>query len=42
MVYGVDAIVTIGMVGIGFVMGFLVAVILHFMWKNDSGKEGKE
>ena len=41
MVNGVDMIVTIGMVGIGFVIGFLAAVILHFMWKDDSGKEGK-
>lgn len=42
MINGVDVIVTIGMVVIGFVMGFLAAVIFLFMWKDDSGKEGKE
>lgn len=39
MVNGVDMIVTIAMVCVGFVMGFLAAVILILMWKNDSGKE---
>lgn len=39
MINGVDVIAIIGMVGIGFVMGFLAAVILILMWKNDSGKE---
>ena len=42
MINGVDVIATIGMVGIGFVMGFLAAMIVYFMWKDDSGKEGKE
>lgn len=42
MINGVDVIATIGMVGIVFVMGFLTAVILHFMWKDDSGEEDKE
>jgi len=41
MINGVDLIATIGMVGIGFVMGFLTAVILILMWKDDSGKEEK-
>ena len=38
MINGVDVITTIGMVGIGFVMGFLAAMIVYFMWKDDSGK----
>ena len=41
MINGVDVIATIGMVGIGFVMGFLAALVLILMWKDDSGKEGK-
>ena len=41
MINGVDVIATIGMVGIGFFMGFLTAVILILMWKDDSGKEEK-
>ena len=38
---GVDVVATIGMVGIGFVMGFLAAMVIFFMWKDDSGREDK-
>lgn len=35
MVNGVDVIATIMMVGAGFVMGFLAAMVIFFMWKED-------
>ena len=42
MINGADVIATIAMVGIGFVMGFLAAMVIYFMWKDDSGKEDKK
>ena len=41
MVNGVDVVATIMMVGAGFLMGFLAAMVIFFMWKDDSGKEDK-
>ena len=42
MINGVDVVATIMMVGAGFVMGFLAAMVIYFMWKDDSGKEDKK
>ena len=41
MINGVDVIATVAMVGIGFVMGFLAALVIYFMGKDDPGKEDK-
>ena len=38
VINGVDVVATIGMVGIGFVMGFLAAAVL-FLMKEDDGNE---
>lgn len=42
MINGVDVVATIMMVGAGFLMGFLAAMVIFFMWKDDSGKEDKK
>lgn len=39
MVNGVDVMATIFMVGAGFVMGFLAAMVIYYMEKDDSEKE---
>ena len=41
MINGVDVVATVMMVGAGFLMGFLAAMVIFFMWKDDSGKEDK-
>lgn len=39
MVNGVDVMATILMVGAGFVMGFLAAMVIYYMGKDDSGED---
>ena len=39
MVNGVDVMATILIVGAGFVMGFLAAMVIYYMEKDDSGED---